>query len=132
MLDGGVHADGSVYNCRHDACLRRVDPQPPTAADAIDADGPADERPADDGHAFSVEDFVARVPHAHGALHKHWKLVADQLTSYQREACTSICEGADAYVRVRTGGGPSEGRVGGPGGSQGRGRGPAASRISLS
>ena len=30
-----------------DACLRRVDPQPPTAADAIDADGPADERPYD-------------------------------------------------------------------------------------
>ena len=41
------NADGSVYNCRHDACLRRVDPQPPTAADAIDADGPADERPYD-------------------------------------------------------------------------------------
>ena len=29
------NADGSVYNCRHDACLRRVDPQPPTAADAL-------------------------------------------------------------------------------------------------
>ncbi|XRB21454.1 ATP-dependent DNA helicase [Pseudoscourfieldia marina] len=97
-----------VYNCRHDACLRRVDPQPPTAADGIDADGPADERPADDGgHAFSVEAFVERVPHAHGVLQKHWQLEAHQLTSYQREACTSICEGADAYVRVRTGGGKS-------------------------
>ena len=37
VLDAG----SQEYNSRHDACLRRVDPQPPTAADAIDADGPA-------------------------------------------------------------------------------------------